>query len=604
MIMPNINNFDYKLFFENIPHAYCITDLNLQIIDANKVFLKLFEVGTLNDLATNFKSLLVDETYLTNDFSVSKNDSDNYEFSSSLASGFKVDFLVDWQFSVDKINNQIYISGNAIEKNDEVTSSEKKIKGKVGGWEYNIETAELWWSEEVYNIHEEVLNKPIEVATAINYYYKDDTPIMLEFFSSLLERGIAYDEELRIVTAKGNIRWVRAIGKRVSKNGKPYKLQGNFLDIHRQKTAELELEQHQVLLQKILDSLPVGIFWKDKNSVYSGFNKNSIKFFKKPLDELLGKRDEDIIDDLSLLNKIKAQDEGILSSKKSYFETRTVKIGIEQDRIVDIQKLPLINKNDEVFGILGVFIDVTQMTNLVNSLKRKNNELQELLFAVSHGLKEPLKAINRFAQLLKKRYGSDLGKEGNQIVDHILREAHRQHLQFIGLARFLEVGNKEQKTNLVDLNDVIYEVIDKMSIESESIPDFEITLEDVPELTYYKYDLKIVFRELIANAIKFKRPDKKLKIRISVQEEKTAWRIIVSDNGKGFDIRLKDKVFIIFQKLDSKYYYDSVGIGLSICKKIIEYYGGEINIESAPFKGVALSFTVPKNILQEELTHY
>jgi PAS domain-containing protein len=369
MIMPNINNFDYKLFFENIPHAYCITDLNLQIIDANKVFLKLFEVGTLNDLATNFKSLLVDETYLTNDFSVSKNDSDNYEFSSSLASGFKVDFLVDWQFSVDKINNQIYISGNAIEKNDEVTSSEKKIKGKVGGWEYNIETAELWWSEEVYNIHEEVLNKPIEVATAINYYYKDDTPIMLEFFSSLLERGIAYDEELRIVTAKGNIRWVRAIGKRVSKNGKPYKLQGNFLDIHRQKTAELELEQHQVLLQKILDSLPVGIFWKDKNSVYSGFNKNSIKFFKKPLDELLGKRDEDIIDDLSLLNKIKAQDEGILSSKKSYFETRTVKIGIEQDRIVDIQKLPLINKNDEVFGILGVFIDVTQMTNLVNSLK-------------------------------------------------------------------------------------------------------------------------------------------------------------------------------------------------------------------------------------------
>jgi signal transduction histidine kinase len=604
MIMPNINNFDYKLFFENIPHAYCITDLNLQIIDANKVFLKLFEVGTLNDLATNFKSLLVDETYLTNDFSVSKNDSDNYEFSSSLASGFKVDFLVDWQFSVDKINNQIYISGNAIEKNDEVTSSEKKIKGKVGGWEYNIETAELWWSEEIYNIHEEVLNKPIEVATAINYYYKDDTPIMLEFFSSLLERGIAYDEELRIVTAKGNIRWVRAIGKRVSKNGKPYKLQGNFLDIHRQKTAELELEQHQVLLQKILDSLPVGIFWKDKNSVYSGFNKNSIKFFKKPLDELLGKRDEDIIDDLSLLNKIKAQDEGILSSKKSYFETRTVKIGIEQDRIVDIQKLPLINKNDEVFGILGVFIDVTQMTNLVNSLKRKNNELQELLFAVSHGLKEPLKAINRFAQLLKKRYGSDLGKEGNQIVDYILREAHRQHLQFIGLVRFLEVGNKEQKTNLVDLNDVIYEVIDKMSIESESIPDFEITLEDVPELTYYKYDLKIVFRELIANAIKFKRPDKKLKIRISVQEEKTAWRIIVSDNGKGFDIRLKDKVFIIFQKLDSKYYYDSVGIGLSICKKIIEYYGGEINIESAPFKGVALSFTVPKNILQEELTHY
>lgn len=602
--MPNINNFDYKLFFENIPHAYCITDLNLQIIDANKVFLKLFEVGTLNDLATNFKSLLVDETYLTNDFSVSKNDSDNYEFSSSLASGFKVDFLVDWQFSVDKINNQIYISGNAIEKNDEVTSSEKKIKGKVGGWEYNIETAELWWSEEVYNIHEEVLNKPIEVATAINYYYKDDTPIMLEFFSSLLERGIAYDEELRIVTAKGNIRWVRAIGKRVSKNGKPYKLQGNFLDIHRQKTAELELEQHQVLLQKILDSLPVGIFWKDKNSVYSGFNKNSIKFFKKPLDELLGKRDEDIIDDLSLLNKIKAQDEGILSSKKSYFETRTVKIGIEQDRIVDIQKLPLINKNDEVFGILGVFIDVTQMTNLVNSLKRKNNELQELLFAVSHGLKEPLKAINRFAQLLKKRYGSDLGKEGNQIVDYILREAHRQHLQFIGLVRFLEVGNKEQKTNLVDLNDVIYEVIDKMSIESESIPDFEITLEDVPELTYYKYDLKIVFRELIANAIKFKRPDKKLKIRISVQEEKTAWRIIVSDNGKGFDIGLKDKVFMIFQKLDSKYYYNSVGIGLPICKKIIEHYGGEINIESAPFKGVALSFTVPKNILQEELTHY
>lgn len=589
--MLNEKIFDYKSFFENIPNIFCITDLDLQIIDANKAFLNLFEATTLADLPTDFKSLLAKDTFQTNNFSVSN------QFSSYLASEFNPN-LVDWQCTVDSIHNCIYISGVVTKVQDTLELRPKKREGKVGGWEYFIETNQLWWSEEVYDIHEEELNKPIEVVTAINYYFKDDIPVISELFTNALENGIPYDEELRIVTTKGNIKWVRGTGKRVLKNGKPYKVQGNFLDIHRQKLAELELERNKILLQKILDSLPVGVFWKNKERIYSGINQNCASFLSLNVDELLGKKDEDLIEDAALLNKIKAQDEAILLHKKSHFERRTVKIRQKQNRTVDIEKLPLLNEDGEVFGILGVFIDTTQLTSVVNSLKRKNNELRELLFAVSHDLKEPLKGINRFAQLLKKRYDGELGIEGSLILDYILKETHRQYLQFRGLTRFLEVGNKEQELSLVSLNDVIYEVVHNLEYEDKSMPNFEITIHNVPKLSYYKYDLMIVFQELIKNAIKFRQPNQDLKIEISVTEEKNLWRIIISDNGEGFDMRLKDKVFVIFQKLHTKNHYDGAGIGLSICKKIIEHYGGEIHVHTKPLEGVAFNFTIPKVIVQ------
>jgi signal transduction histidine kinase len=597
--MSNEKAFNYKLFFENIPNAYCITNLDLQMIDANKAFLRLFEVDTLNELSTNFESLLSKDTLQNNDFSVLKNGLNNYQFSGYLALAFDINLLVNWHCTVDSINNQIYILGT-LEPNNKIKSLPENKKAKFGGWDYIIETEELRWSEEVYHIHEEESDKPITLTTAINYYYKDDNPLISELFANLLEKGITYDEELRIVTAKGNVKWVRANGKVILKNNKPYKLQGNFLDIHHRKLTEIKLEQHKILLQKILDSLPIGVFWKDENRVYAGFNENSTKFFRKSLDELLGKRDEDIITDVTLLNQIKAQDEAILLHKKRFSETRVVKIREEKERIVDIQKLPLINKDGEVFGILGVFIDITQLTNLVNSLKRKNNELQELLFAVSHDLKEPLKAINRFVQLLKKRYGSVLEGEGKFIVDSVLKEAHRQYLQFNGLARLLEVGNEEHEMGLLSLNEIIYESINTMKFDDKTMPDFEITLDNALQLTYYKYDLITIFQELITNAIKFRQSDKKIKIDISVKDEITKWKIIVSDNGEGFDIRLKNKVFMIFQKLSNKYYYEGVGIGLPICKKIIENYGGEINVEASKFHGISFNFTIPKNIAQKE----
>lgn len=596
--MLNEKIFDYKSFFENIPNIFCITDLDLQIIDANKAFLNLFEATTLADLPTDFKLLLEKDTFQINNFSVS-NQLEKNQFSSYLASDFKPN-LVEWQFTVDSVHNGIYISGIVTKEQNTLALRPKKREGKIGGWEYFIETNELWWSEEVYDIHEEELNKPIEVVTAINYYFKDDIPIISELFRNALENGIPYDEELRIVTTKGNIKWVRGTGKRVLKNGKPYKVHGNFLDIHRQKIAELELKRNKILLQKILDSLPVGVFWKDKKGVYSGINQNCASFLSLNVSELLGKKDEDLIEDAALLNKVKAQDEAILLHKKSHFERRTVKIPHKQNRTVDIEKLPLLNEDGEVFGILGVFIDTTQLTNVVNSLKRKNNELRELLFAVSHDLKEPLKGINRFAQLLKKRYDDELGIEGSLILEYILKETHRQYLQFRGLTRFLEVGNKEQELSLVSLNDVIYEVIHNLGHEDKSIPNFEISLDNVPKLNYYKYDLMIVFQELIKNAIKFRRANQDLKIKISVKEEKNLWKITISDNGEGFDMQLKDKVFVIFQKLHTKNHYDGAGMGLPICKKIIEHYGGEIHVDTKPLEGVSINFTIPKVIVQNK----
>jgi light-regulated signal transduction histidine kinase (bacteriophytochrome) len=161
----------------------------------------------------------------------------------------------------------------------------------------------------------------------------------------------------------------------------------------------------------------------------------------------------------------------------------------------------------------------------------------------------------------------------------------------------LEIGNDAQEISLISLNDVVAEAINNMEYDDKLIPNFEITLNHIPNLKYYRYDLLTVFQELIKNAIKFRQIGNGLKVEISAKEEEKTWKIIVSDNGEGFDMRFKDKVFIIFQKLHNKNYYDGVGIGLSICKKIVEHYGGEINVESTSLNGMSVSFTIPKTII-------
>lgn len=576
----------FRGIIEQSSDLFCVTESDYSIVDTNVSFRTYF--GDNNKKKQLFEV-------------ISFHYQEEFSFTTKLFEQSNNQYIfINWQKKIYENNSTILWFGK-IDINKKMNSLREISRiGKIGFWEYDIKTQTVFWSEEVYKIHEEPLEKNIEISTGINYYHPDDISIISELFSRVLNEGIPFEVELRIITPNNNIKWIKSIGERVSENGEPIKIKGTFQDIHRRKTAELKLVQNTMLLEQILDSLPVGIFWKDKYGVYQGFNKRSTDFIGLSTEKLIGRTDKDLIADPTLLNKILQQDQDILTNQKVHSEIRNVKLSRKTIRSIELKKLPLYNEKKETFGILGVYIDNTELITSIRSLESKNNELNELLFATSHDLKEPLQGINRYAQLLKRSYHEALETHGNQMLEYILREAKRQYQQFNGLTRFLEIGNQNRLIKKLNLNNVINDSINNVDFEQYSFPEFKVIFDNLPEVFYNEYDLEVVFYELINNAIKFRTLNQTLIIKISAIENTDDFQIIFTDNGEGFDINLKDKVFMIFQKLHNKYYYEGAGIGLSICKKIVENYGGQIEVLSEKLKGTTFKFTIPKTILQKE----
>lgn len=581
-----INDYSSEFFrgiIEQSSDLFCVTQKDYKIVDINQSF-KLF-FGTDKKDESFFELLSHNYTNKAT-FSAESLNKSNHKFA-----------FINWQKIVTDKDDLIFWIGKIdIERKSKSLEETVKI-GQIGFWEYDIDKQKVFWSEEVYEIHEEPLGKEIALDAGISYYHPDDLSKISNLFGKVLNEGTPFEVELRIITPNKRTKWIKSIGKRIEVDGKPTKIKGTFQDIHRTKIAELKLERNQIFLQQILDSLPVGIFWKDINGIYQGFNNTSTQFIGKSPEELIGKSDNDLIKDVVLLDKVLKQDQHILKHQKVYSETRHVKLTSKITRSIELTKLPLYNETNEVTGILGVYVDNTKLTKLIKSLEQKNNELNELLFATSHDLKEPLQGINRYAQLLKRHYNLTLETHGNQMLDYILREAKRQYDQFNGLTRFLEIGNKEREVHPLNLNDVINSAIYNIDFDKYDLSEFEVIFNDFPTIQYNEYDLEVIFYELIQNAVKFRNLQQKLIIDISVIEIKDFWKIVFTDNGEGFDSKLKNKVFIIFQKLHNKYYYEGPGIGLSICKKIIEYYGGEIDVDSTKDKGTTFYFTIPKSLV-------
>jgi PAS domain S-box-containing protein len=584
-----LNDYDSEFFREIIEQSsdlFCVTEKDNKIIDVNQSFKLFFGSDKKNSFFFDLLSFAYDDE---SSFKTKLLNQSNKKYA-----------FINWQKMVDDKSELTFWIGKIDTKQQIESLEETGRMGQIGFWEYDIKKQTVFWSEEVYKIHEEPLEKQIALEVGINYYHPDDLSIIYNAFDKVLNDGIPFEVELRIVTANNRIKWIKSIGERVEIDGKPVKVKGTFQDIHRTKTAELKLIQNQMLLQQILDSLPVGIFWKDKDGVYQGFNKSSTDFIGKSPKELIGKSDKDLIKSKILLTKVLKQDQEIIKYQKVYSEIRNVKLNRETIHSIELNKLPIYNEKKEVAGILGVYIDNTKLVNLIRSLEQKNNELNELLFATSHDLKEPLQGINRYAQLLKRHYNTTLETHGNQMLDYILREAKRQYEQFNGLTRFLEIGNNKREISKLNLNDIINNAVYNIDFNKYNYPEFEVKVQNFPKIQYNEYDLEVVFYELIQNALKFRDLRQKLIIDISMVESKESWKVIFADNGEGFDINLKSKVFMIFQKLHNKYYYDGAGIGLSICKKIIEYYGGEIDVESIKDEGTTFIFTIPKTIIQVE----
>jgi len=201
--------------------------------------------------------------------------------------------------------------------------------------------------------------------------------------------------------------------------------------------------------------------------------------------------------------------------------------------------------------------------------------------------------VTGFLGQIEKKYGDVIDDKGKQYIHFAVDGAKRMRQIILDLLEFSRVGRIEDTENFIDLNDIVREVIllcQKQIKETKAIVRFE----KLPSLVTYKTPLRQVFQNLISNSLKYHIKGIAPLINISAEENETHWQFAISDNGIGVEEEYFNKIFVIFQRLHNKDEYSGTGIGLAVCKKIIENLGGKIWLESEENKGSTFYFTIPK----------
>lgn len=228
-----------------------------------------------------------------------------------------------------------------------------------------------------------------------------------------------------------------------------------------------------------------------------------------------------------------------------------------------------------------------------------NEQLQRFAFIASHDLKEPLRTIGSYSNLLKRRYKHQLDDSANEFLDYIMSGVSRMYHLLNDVLDYSKVSTAEQTTELVNPNEVIEEVKNSLQNQiSENGAVFQIG--NLPAVIINKSHLHQLFQNLISNAIKFTHKDIVPFVQVNCERKGKRLEFSVSDNGIGLEMAYEQKIFEIFQRLHGKHEYEGTGVGLAICKKILEHYDGEIWVQSTPNKGSSFFFSLPVELEVKE----
>ena len=231
----------------------------------------------------------------------------------------------------------------------------------------------------------------------------------------------------------------------------------------------------------------------------------------------------------------------------------------------------------------------------ITELEVKNAELAQFAYVASHDLQEPLRTVSSFIELLNKEHGAGYTESEKQYMSYIVDSAHRMKTQIKALLDYSRIGRNTQLEK-VDVSKLLGEVVADLDASIKDT-NAKISVGKMPILMDYPTDLKLLFQNLIGNAIKFKLEDASPVVNVTSEQHNGSWKFGVKDNGIGIDPRYFEKIFIIFQRLHSRKKYEGTGIGLAHCKKIVEMRGGTIWVESEEGKGSAFYFTIPTKVL-------
>ena len=458
--------------------------------------------------------------------------------------------------------------------------------GRVGIWVWRLATGEVTWSDEIFEIYQfdRTVNPSFE--NWIARVHPEDQLRISEELRSAIRGERPYDSQFRIVWPEGDVRWIAAKGDlQRNADGQPATFLGINIDI----TDHVRADESHLALAAIVESSDDAIIGQSLDGTVTTWNFGAEQLFGFSAEEMIGQP-------LARLAWPGFEDEipRILArirrgERVRGFETfRRHKDGHKIP--VSLTVSPVYNSAGVVVGASKIARDISERKRMEEELLLSNDELQQFAYAASHDLQEPLRNISAFSELLARQLEGRLGEEESQTLNVITEGAQRMSRLVSGLLDYSRLANQQGTWRTFSSSEAVEAAISnlRMHIDEKRAT---VTYQDLPFITADRPRLIAVFQNLISNAIKYNHcPNPE--VRISAELTAEGHRFCVADNGIGIAPRHQDRIFKVFARLLPRK-HAGTGIGLAICKRVIERHNGRIWVESQEGEGAKFFFTIP-----------
>ena len=436
------------------------------------------------------------------------------------------------------------------------------------------------------------------------------------FWRAYYERTPIHDEVMGIYPPEEPPRWIRVNAQPLFRNGEddPYAVLISFDDITEEQLTEEALQTSRDLLSSVLSTSLDGIFVftaeRDDTGTVEDF---TCALVNPQAEKFVGRSSEELVGSPLLSSMPMHRDNGLFEAYKRVVETGEpfeTEIQIESDVLNGWFHVVAVQIED---GCAVTMRDVTERKEAVQAmaaanekLEQRNRALRDFAYIASHDLQEPLRKISAFSNLVIEDYGDDLDETGQHYLARMEDAAQRMSQLISDLLAYSRVTTRARPFESVDLNEIVENVTTDLAMQIADV-DGTVDVGDLPTLTADPTQMRQLLQNLISNGLKFHRDDVppvvsvrgEMVSRAAVNEasldaeDDTLCRLIVTDNGIGFDPKYADRIFSPFKRLHGRSEYAGTGMGLAICNRIVERHGGDISVTSALEEGTTFTILLP-----------
>jgi PAS domain S-box-containing protein len=375
------------------------------------------------------------------------------------------------------------------------------------------------------------------------------------------------------------------------------KLKSELLEMRQRiselEALEIELKRSDQLFRPLFYSSPIGIYIV-QNGCFRLVNQQFTRISGYDEDELIGRPSLNLVlkEDR---NSVREKAVEMLKGKRSSaYEFRLVTKKAETKWVMETVA-PVFYQKER--ATLGNLIDITErkqtedrLKQITTEVQRSNTELEQFAYVISHDLQEPLRMVSSYTQLLAKRYQSKLDADADEFIAYAVDGAKRMQTLLYDLLEYSRVGTRGKFPSLVNCEDIVQQAMDNLKIAIEECGAL-VSHDAIPTIKADEGQLVRLFQNLIGNAIKFHGQEPP-RVHISAKRRCDMVTFSVRDNGIGIDPQHAQSIFEIFRRLHTREEYPGTGMGLAICKKIVERHGGRIWVQSKSGEGSTFCFTM------------